>query len=33
MTIPVRKEKTPFIGSLVLDGTTSDFDWTGEVVP
>ena len=24
-----RKNKTPFIGCRVLDGTTSEFDWTG----
>jgi len=33
MTIPERKDKTPFIGSRILDGTTSEFDWTGRVVP
>ena len=27
MTIPERKDKTPFIGSRVLDGTTTNFDW------
>ena len=32
-TMPERKNKTPFIGSRVLDGTTSQFDWTGEIVP
>ena len=26
---PDRKNKTPFIGSRVLDGTTSAFDWDG----
>lgn len=26
---PNRKNKTPFIGSRVLDGTTSAFDWDG----
>lgn len=33
MTIPERKDKTPFIGCRVLDGTTSEFDWTGRVIP
>ena len=33
MTVPERKDKTPFISSRVLDGTTSEFDWTGTVVP
>ena len=28
MAVPERKDKTPFIGSRVLDGTTSKFDWT-----
>ena len=28
---PIRKNKTPFIGSRILDGTTSDFDWEGFV--
>ncbi len=32
MTIPERKDKTPFIGSRVLDGTTTKFDWTGKVI-
>lgn len=32
MTVPERKDKTPFISSRVLDGTTSQFDWTGSVV-
>lgn len=32
MSIPERKDKTPFIASRILDGTTSKFDWTGEVV-
>jgi len=26
---PIRKNKTPFIGSRILDGTTSEFDWEG----
>ena len=33
MPVPERKDKTPFIGSRVLDGTTSDFDWTGRMIP
>ena len=33
LSVPVRKDKTPFIGSRVLDGTTTEFDWTNEVVP
>ena len=33
MTVPERKDKTPYIGSRVLDGTTSKFDWTERVVP
>ena len=33
MTVPERKDKTPFIGCRVLDGTTSEFDWTGKVIP
>jgi penicillin G amidase len=28
---PIRKDKTPFIGSRILDGTTSEFDWEGLV--
>lgn len=32
-TYPERKDKTPFIGCRVLDGTTSDFDWTGKIIP
>jgi len=32
-TFPERKDKTPFIGNRVLDGTTSAHDWTGKVVP
>lgn len=24
-----RKDKTPYIGSRVLDGTVSDYDWDG----
>jgi len=26
-SIPIRKDKTPYIGCRVLDGTTSEFDW------
>jgi len=26
---PNRKDKTPFIGNRVLDGTTSAYDWEG----
>lgn len=33
MTIPERKDKTPFIGSRILNGKTSKFDWTGRTVP
>lgn len=33
MTLPERKEKTPFIGQRILDGTTSQFDWTGKLIP
>ena len=29
LSYPNRKNKTPFIGSRVLDGTTSEFDWDG----
>ena len=25
----IRKNKTPFLGSRILDGTTSEFDWEG----
>ena len=25
--VPVRKDKTPYIGCRVLDGTKSDYDW------
>ena len=28
MSVPVRKDKTPYIGSRILDGTTTKFDWT-----
>ena len=33
ISAPVRKEKTPFIGSRILNGTTTKFDWTGELMP
>ena len=33
MTVPERKDKTPFVASRVLDGTTSKFDWTGRIIP
>jgi len=29
--MPNRKNKTPFIGSRVLDGRTTEFDWDGFV--
>ena len=33
-TIPMRKDRTPYIGSRVLDGTTSAYDWEiGKNVP
>lgn len=32
MSIPERVDKTPFIGSRVLDGTTTNFDWTGRAI-
>ena len=25
--IPIRKDKTPYLGQRALDGTTSEFDW------
>lgn len=31
LAFPDRKDKTPYIGSRVLDGTRSDFDWNGLV--
>ena len=31
-SIQERRDKTPFIGSRVLDGTKSSFDWSGELV-
>ena len=27
--IPVRKDKTPFLGLRVLDGRTTAYDWDG----
>lgn len=33
MTIPERKDKTPFISNRVLDGTTTTWDWTGKIIP
>ena len=26
---PDRKDKTPYIGNRVLDGTTTNYDWNG----
>ena len=26
-SVPIRKDKTPYIGQRILDGTTSEFDW------
>jgi penicillin amidase len=31
--IPIRKDKKPYTGCKVLDGTTSDNDWVGFVTP
>ena len=34
--LPVRKDKTPYLGLRVLDGRTSAYDWEGngsETVP
>lgn len=31
--MPVRKDQTPYLGCRVLDGRTSDFDWTDKLVP
>ena len=28
-----RKDETPYLGCRVLDGRTSEFDWTDEIVP
>ena len=33
MSIPERNDKTPFISSRVLDGTSSKWDWTGKMIP
>ena len=33
MSIPERKDKTPFLGSRILDGTTTKFDWTDNLIP
>ena len=35
MALPMyrRKNETPYLGCHVLDGTTSEFDWTDELVP
>ena len=33
MSYPVRKDKTPYVSTRILDGATSKFDWTGEIVP
>ena len=30
-SIPNRKDKTPYIGNRVLDGTTTAYDWDGLV--
>mmetsp|Transcript_10709 Transcript_10709/g.13344 ORF Transcript_10709/g.13344 Transcript_10709/m.13344 type:complete len:134 (+) Transcript_10709:1300-1701(+) len=32
MSVPERNDKTPFIGSRVLDGTTTKWDWTGKII-
>lgn len=32
-THPIRKNKTPYIGCNVIDGTTSANDWDGYVKP
>ena len=33
-SVPVRKDKTPYLGCRVLDGRTTKFDWVwGELVP
>jgi len=29
---PIRKGNVPHLGSMVQDGTTSEYDWTGEFV-
>mmetsp|Transcript_34881 Transcript_34881/g.45925 ORF Transcript_34881/g.45925 Transcript_34881/m.45925 type:complete len:102 (-) Transcript_34881:1015-1320(-) len=35
MAVPMlrRKDETPYLGCRVLDGRTSQFDWTDEVIP
>jgi len=35
MGVPMfrRKDETPYLGCRVLDGRTSQFDWTDEIVP
>jgi len=35
MAVPMRrrKDETPYLGCRVLDGKTTQFDWTDEVVP
>ena len=35
MAVPMfrRKDETPYIGCHVLDGRTSEFDWTDEIIP
>ena len=33
-TLPIRKDETPYIGTRVLDGRTSEHDWVpNKVVP
>jgi len=31
--MPRRKDLTPYLGCRVLDGRTTQFDWTNEVIP
>jgi len=31
--VPKRKDLTPYLGCRVLDGRTSQFDWTDELIP
>ena len=35
MAVPMRrrKDETPYLGCRVLDGRTTQFDWTDEVIP
>jgi len=35
MMVPMfrRKDETPYLGCRVLDGRTSKFDWTTQVIP